>query len=186
MAVLHLCRNFANHIDTAVHCCCILVCNPRSHLGTSSSHWVCSPSFKCTVKVYFIYIDCKCIRYHILALTTDPGSQLAHQALIECAHPVLPAGDLLLRPTSLYLQYTDLYFVHICIRNVCSWLLLHLFCGTSSFISLYICNIVYIATVLSTDLFLFSNSYLRKCEYHRLLYWSSCWSLWFLLKRSSC
>ena len=117
MAVLHLRRNFANHIDTAVHCCCILVCNPRSHRCTSSSHWVCSPSFKCTVKVYFIYIDCKCILYHILALTTDPGSQLAHQALIECAHPVLPAGDLLLRPTSLYLQCTDFYFVHICIRN---------------------------------------------------------------------
>ena len=38
----------------------------------------------------------------------------------------------------------------------------YIFCGTSPFISLYICNIVYISTVLSTDLFLFSNSYLRK------------------------
>ena len=80
--------------------------------------------------ITYIGTDCKCILY-ILALTvnvyyiywhwlltTDPGSLLAHQALIECAHPVLPAGDLLLRPTSLYLQYTYLYFVHMC--SLCS------------------------------------------------------------------
>ena len=63
--------------------------------------------------MYIIYIG-----IDFWLLTTDPGSQLAHQALIECAHPVLPAGDLLLRPTSLYLQYTYLYFVHMC--SLCS------------------------------------------------------------------
>ena len=65
-----------------------------------------------TVNVYHIY-------WHWL-LTTDPGSQLAHQALIECAHPVLPAGDLLLRPTSLYICDVQIFILYIFISAMCS------------------------------------------------------------------
>ena len=53
-------------------------------------------------------------------LTTDPGSQLAHQALIECAHPVLPAGDLLLRPTSLYICNIQIFILYIFVSAMCS------------------------------------------------------------------
>ena len=139
-----------------------------------------------TVNVYYIY-------WHwLLTVTTDYWSRIPVGA--SSSHRVCSPSAPSRRPTppsnfSLSAMYRFLF----CTYLYPQWVVLtsyfafyYIFCGTSPFISLYICNIVYISTVLSTDLFLFSYSYLRKCEYHRLLYWSSCWSLWFLLKRSSC